>query len=1414
MRKCRGRIVASILALALALTSGGLSVLAEGENSQQPANVSEEQQEAAGQSETDPEQESQPGEETESTGKQPAEEQTTEGQSDESSSVAVSQWSWIDEDGILQEDNGVWGIGMPGASEENPLTQDALFAMLPSQVQAVTANGETVTLDITWDLSAIPAEGIWSGEQVFTASLPEGYQMADGVSGLSVTVQLGEAETYTTTLPSGSVTDAPFQDHLVNGVSPNGTTINLFDYWLTGRTDSDNEDPWPEDGQIQFPIQQNYGINKDHAFLFGATMAKNDMPYFGKWNAWTGSNEVYAGIVQDKLVDGYPVLNLTQAQVNGARYPYNPQWPTLTGRNPNESLAYLFNSDSFDGKQAYMDVQGLLQVDGNGYYYYDSTSNYAVFYEKDNAFALYDKEGVNAGGNDSTKNGQFFPFNAASDVFNDYYQNNGIKSTNASLNHYFGLSMSTRFIQQNGGRVSEEPGAAPVTYEFSGDDDVWVFIDGTLVADLGGIHNAASLTINFANGEIYVNNELQDKRLGRLLGYGNDTLPDNTYHTLDFFYLERGNTDSNMSLKYNLVTIPESSVIKVDQTGDPVAGAEFVLYAANDKDQEKPIATGTTNNEGEFVFVDADNFPITIAQLYEKYGNVGTENDSDLILRETRVPDGYRSNGDLELRFFKSASGEVLLLSNNQWDVGAYAMSKVTTTAPDTIVEADNGENRVDLRDEENPLMFGVVFQKQENGDWYPVYGDPLNGWHVTDRHEWSDIREAARANPYVFQLASSGAYQINIDNLPGDIQTYYHICGNEDTAKYTIAYYYTTASTINGINGNNTWRIEPESQNEEYQFDRVFSVNLYVPNIKNRLVVQKVDDAETPNPLNGAGFALYEAGHVENVNGVITPKDGEEPYDSLTTTNITGVIQLEGGGVFPTEGKSEGLKRGEYYLFETSAPDGYVKNETAIHIIVDDTGVYADAGTADDGVSVLKGVGSVVHNMVQFAVGDNVDTTLNRIVAGVATATYNGTYAEAGSFTWNASSVEWNGNDVMHLQYANEHGVLDYGLTDSAEQGTVDTLTLETETGWPKLLIRQCPDHTAEGVSGNRTDLKAQDITKIFSGTTVVRVENQRVNSLTISKTVADDSDAVSPEQEFTFTLTMTDASEEQMSQSYAAEGTGAPQNGRVQFDNGAATIILQDGQSITIRNLPSGAKVTVTEADVDGQTYDTTYTVNNGEAQTGKETGNLEIANTGSVNVAFTNTYVPTGDFSFIKTDKGGLGDDGTRLSGAVFAIYQLTCTEPSHEHENSLIEIADAGTGAIASGSTNADCWELIKLATSDSDGQVIFEDLPIDASEYRLVELTAPGGYTLPEGQWRIAYDSTDKAFEPINGGSAVGKPIAIGTSDEGYYIMNYKPGELPFSGNTGIKIFLIIGGILMAAGAVGTVWYLRRKRRLA
>ena len=1488
-----------------------------------------------------------------------------DGQSAETA-VQITSWIWVDEEEMLQEMDGGWGLGLPGASEENPLTQDLLLEMLPKQITAETKTADTqgtetaqtgeAALDLVWDLSSIPEEGIWSGDHVFTAGLPEGYALAEGVQELSVTVQLGQAASYTT-LPSGSLSNAPFSNHIENSVSPIGTTINLFDYWLTEQTQADNEDPdWVlgtlynnrgQSKKANVPDLQNKGINAGHAFLFGTSLGSN----FGTWNQWTGTAAPRSGIVNNTLsAAGFPVLNLSQNAIDSAQYTESGTGyysHLLEGRTPAESLAYLFDpSIETEGKASYTDVKGLLQVDANGYYYYDSAANYAVFYEQDNSFAVYDEAAVTSGGA-AGNSGQFFPFNAATDVFNDNYTANSIKSTDEALNHYFGLTMSTRFIQQYGGYTTADQ-TAPVTYDFSGDDDVWVFIDDTLVADLGGIHNAASLSINFVTGEIKINGIHQNASLGKLLGYDSDTLPDNTYHTLDFFYLERGNVDSNMKLKYNLVTIPESSVIKVDQTGDAVAGAQFDLYAANNP--TTPIATGTTNRNGEFVFVDEQDFPITISELYAVYKDAIDSDGNNLILKETYVPAGYRSNGDLGLRFYVTAENEVLLLSNNQWDVGAYAMSKVTTTAPNTIVETDGGSNSVDLMDVENPLMFGVVLQKQSDGTWCPVYGDPLEGWTVTGGSSWNDIRTAVLANPYIFQLASSGAYQIEIENLPGDITKYYHVCGNESEAEYTVAYYYTTANTLSGINSSNTWRIEPEAEGAENQFDRVFSVNLYVPNIKNRLFIQKVDEAGSP--VNGADFALYKEDQIsiDNDDGTVTVTG--DPYDSRTTMHIEETLDLEGGGVFPTSAKGI-LECGVYYLIETSAPSGYVLNDTATKIVVDNTGVYADAGIADDGISVLKGVGSIVRSMVQFAADDNVDTTLNSIKAGLTTAIYNN-YNLEGSFSWNADDVKWDSDNILHLQYENQYNVLDYGLTGADEKGTFDTLTLKSETGWPKLLIQQCYQHDNTVNTDRKENLGTRDLTKIFSGTTLVRVANQRVGSLQISKTVTGENALA--DTSFTFEVELKDLTGAALNGTFATS-TGDGNQGTITFTDGKDQVTLKDGESLTITNLPVGTAYTVKEIDIPAgftpsvttggaegatdtasgtiahnstaavgftNTYSNNVTINpegqktldgrnltagdaygftltpddaaaaaiadgsitvadsyNTASVTGDGTGktadfifgditfktagsytftiteNLpqgvsadspaadgikydthsavvtvtvaadETTGLLSADVVYSNTGAPfesvadrtdlaaftnqdVGGCSFTKTDRDGM--DGNRLSGASFAIYRLTCSDSSHDHDSSLIDVANSETGAIDTEYEYADCWELTAVITSGSDGSVSFTNLPV-SGEYRLAEIKAPDGYTIPTGQWRIAYDADEGAFAPLEN-AAVGKPVAIGTSESGYYIVNYRPGELPFAGNTGIRMFLLIGGILMAAGAAGTFWYLRRKRRMA
>lgn len=250
----------------------------------------------------------------------------------------VVSWEWADEQDALQESDGVWVMDMPGVSQDNPLTRDALEAMLPTQIMATTDNGADMVLDLTWDLSAIPDEGTSSGTYLLAALLAEteeNYALTADTKPLEVTVQFGGAEVYDgdLKLPSGT---PPYPEYIVNGVSPNGTVINLFDYWLTGQTDSDNSDP---------DNLSDLGINAGRALFF----FKNSKSGWNNWNKWTGNKNPRTGIVQNTLVNGYPQLNLT------------------TEGQDSESLAYLFDPDiNHDGKASYEDVQGLLQVDDQG----------------------------------------------------------------------------------------------------------------------------------------------------------------------------------------------------------------------------------------------------------------------------------------------------------------------------------------------------------------------------------------------------------------------------------------------------------------------------------------------------------------------------------------------------------------------------------------------------------------------------------------------------------------------------------------------------------------------------------------------------------------------------------------------------------------------------------------------------------------------------------------------------------------------------------------------------------------------------------------------------------------------------------------------------------------------------------------
>lgn len=1144
----------------------------------------------------------------------------------------VVSWEWVDDQGILSESDGAWGIGLAGASESAPVTRDTLENMLPGQIVATTDDGGEKTLDIAWDLSSIPEEGASQGNYQVSASLvDESYAFVDAAAPLAVTVQAGGAESYAhADLPSGT---PPYQNHIVDGVSPNGTTINLFDYWITNQNDSDSSDP------VDI---LNRGINKDHALLFFINGR-------GNWNAWTGAGGApYKGIVKDELVNGYPALN--DLKTAGTQ---------VAGRDGNESLAYLFDpSMAQDGKASYKDVQGLLQVDDDGYYYYDSQKNFATYYSDTNSFTLYEYPGVVPGGTSPV--GQFFPFNEAnadaqsvSHKGNDYTIMNNLGSKNTAINHYFGVHMSTRFIQQFGGHTDSDKTKA-VTYEFSGDDDAWIFIDGKLVGDLGGVHDAASVKIDFSTGEVTITSaigqtgaKVETLYLKDLLGLSGNTLADNTYHTLDFFYLERGNVDSNMYLKYNLVTIPTSGLIKIDQLGNAVQGAEFTLYGAQDYEYRgesaTPVATGSTDTNGEFVFLTSDGAggqrPITVDELYVSYGQSEDGEGNNLILVETKTPRGYRSCGEIGLYFDDQSStdNEILLLASKDtiWGQGAYAMPKVTVTTANSIELLDDPndltgtgggrtESLVGNGSIADPLMFAVVFQKQEDGTWHPVSGDPLSGWKVWDGSDWNSILGAAKASPHIFQLGSSGAYQVDIDDLPGNILNYYHILKDENAAQYTIGYYYTSAASLSQANEGNTKRINSESTDSSTKLSRVFSVNLYITDMKNRLLVQKVD--EDGNTVNGAQFSLYKADEVtvttDNGTTTVTPKEGAQPAVA-TTSDITMPLSLNGTAVFPESAGSNGvLENGEYWLVETSAPVGYKLKTEPVHVVVNDTGVYADAGKQDDGVTVLRGVGSVARSMIQFVVNDHVDITLRDIKAALA---QNVTYDSSSSkFTW--GEADWNNTDgVRHLTYTDANGMLDYGPQDSTTTPTLDNLTLSTDVGWSKLLIRQDYNQGSADDAKLKTDLGDRDITNLFSGTVTVRVANDKTGNLKISKQVT--GNGVPAGQGFTFEVTVKDGNTPISGTYQTLDGNGTRSS--IEFNNGHATVTLKGGESLTILALPTGALFTVQETTVpDGYTPSVTV-MGDTNAQVNKSehsaTGFIQhdITEDAAVETAFTNDF-----------------------------------------------------------------------------------------------------------------------------------------------------------------------------------------------
>ena len=287
--------------------------------------------------------------------------------------------------------------------------------------------------------------------------------------------------------------------------------------------------------------------------------------------------------------------------------------------------------------------------EATGYFEYDSTQNFAAL--KGTDFTVYQELGTIDGKEvkATLQHGQFLPYNDLTD--NLYAQKNALNLYDMNArpgnwdlgllpdgdprkyerlylvqnpDHHFAMEMTASFIQTPSGL---DDWGHDIIYEFTGDDDFWLYVDGELVIDLGGCHSAMAGSINFATGTVIVNGYETDLRtifynnylnrdghtaaeaedyVDRLFVPNTSIFRDYTTHKMKMFYFERGGGASNLHMKFNQSSVTPGKVVLgksvtgVDEMDSVMAEFPYQIFYEMKDDQGIVREYPLTNSSGNF----------------------------------------------------------------------------------------------------------------------------------------------------------------------------------------------------------------------------------------------------------------------------------------------------------------------------------------------------------------------------------------------------------------------------------------------------------------------------------------------------------------------------------------------------------------------------------------------------------------------------------------------------------------------------------------------------------------------------------------------------------------------------------------------------------------------------------------------
>lgn len=789
------------------------------------------------------------------------------------------------------------------------------------------------------------------------------------------------------------------------------------------------------------------GYQKDGYAGYGVSNLKKFLSVPNNSNATSsGTSGSVAGLADVTLADNKKLSK------NGVTMPYfDEDWLVNNGYGTVVHSDFPMRKTTDKHGQDYYEYDSLNGKDNcyfDGYENLASGGNLTMNYAGGKSNSVYD---ALSGFSKSTSNNPgFFPFDRQKD-----HSNNG-------YDFGFGMRLDLDFTLGANGKTNGEN----TVFNFSGDDDLWVYLDGVLVLDMGGDHKMSQGCIDFTTLKSYVNN-IDTKFQGTDLVYKNDTSKSgygysaefpllfsdstartgsskfnnnkvNAHHTLTVFYMERGMIESNLKVGFNFEPITDS--LDVTKTVD-TSNVNTKLQTA-------------VKNADDFGFAIKENGADVSNKKY-KYSDNGTINNAKTNGNTATLSDGDSASFNSQFTIDNNltvteGTPKKTIISNMDTDSLIYldtndmSCSWFFNNGAVPAISFDNGNtfHQMFSYQTDGRTIYYYESEKDSSSNKSFIIGrkDDMGVWN---RVRFSAITENTNCiNVKAWRSTSTGDISV-VDNSGSISEVTKFALTPPSSGDYTID---TTKESLLAGHYNTNWSLYDVSGTSP---DLITTGDTKVSNFKYK---NKADDDLVSTHLRLDYVNTPQVANIK-VNKNVVDKSGNTITDDDTQFDVTLKLDINGDGAYQDYGLTgkisqsspytfTGIPVGVKYKVEEHTPSGYKVSYGTVNTT--NTGILGNAGATVD----------VINTVTPASITAGITKTLDRMfydgstfqfkLVGLASTTVGGVTTEDTSSVTDTISTVDDGNAAFNsIDYSTE-GTYLYKIT---EEPLVDGHDYQTDS-------------------------------------------------------------------------------------------------------------------------------------------------------------------------------------------------------------------------------------------------------------------------------------------------------------------------------------------------------------------------------